>query len=182
VNAIDALVEAMNALRKSSSGSQGWSVNVGMIGGGTQANVIPDSAWAEVDVRAWSAPAMRAAAAALTALAEERELLEIDILDERPVMGRSELSAVLFGRAREVAGAAGIALEEGASGGGSDGNFVAALGTPVLDGLGPDGGGAHALDVHILVPSLIGARRPYGPPDCGALIRPSFWWHQTVDS
>ena len=56
--------------------------------------------------------------------------------------------------AREVARELGRDLAEGAAGGGSDGNFTAALGVPTLDGLGPVGGGAHALDEHVVVSDL----------------------------
>ena len=49
----------------------------------------------------------------------------------------------------------GLELTEGSTGGGSDGNFTAALGVPTLDGLGARGGGAHADDEHVLIDSLI---------------------------
>jgi glutamate carboxypeptidase len=60
----------------------------------------------------------------------------------------------LYEQARQVARMLGHTLEEGATGGGSDGNFTAALGIPTLDGLGAEGGGAHARDEHVLVAPL----------------------------
>jgi glutamate carboxypeptidase len=72
----------------------------------------------------------------------------------RPPLERSPGSARLFERAREHGRALGLDLGEAASGGASDGNLVAALGVPVLDGLGPRGGGAHARHEHVLVDSL----------------------------
>ena len=61
----------------------------------------------------------------------------------------------LFQRARQLASEIGIALEEGGTGGGSDGCFTAALGIPTLDGLGPDGDGPHALHEHVVIESLV---------------------------
>ena len=74
----------------------------------------------------------------------------------RPPMERTPAIAALFEQARQLARPAdlGFELTEGSTGGGSDGNFTAALGIPTLDGLGPRGGGAHADDEHILIDSL----------------------------
>jgi glutamate carboxypeptidase len=72
----------------------------------------------------------------------------------RPPLEPSPGSALLFARAREHGAEIGLPLEEGSSGGGSDGNLVGALGIPVLDGLGVEGGGAHAPDEHVLLESL----------------------------
>jgi glutamate carboxypeptidase len=63
--------------------------------------------------------------------------------------------ARLASLAKEVAANLGLELTESATGGGSDGNFTAALGTPTLDGLGPDGGGAHAESEHLLIGSWL---------------------------
>jgi glutamate carboxypeptidase len=60
----------------------------------------------------------------------------------------------LYETAREAAAGLDVTLSEGTSGGGSDGSLVAALGLPVLDGLGPQGGGAHSVDEHILLSDL----------------------------
>ena len=69
-------------------------------------------------------------------------------------MERSPAIAALFEQARRIGRALGLELTEGSTGGGSDGNFTAALGIPTLDGLGVRGGGAHADDEHILIDSL----------------------------
>ena len=69
-------------------------------------------------------------------------------------MERTPAVAALFERAREIARELGLELTEGSTGGGSDGNFTAALGVPTLDGLGVMGGGAHADDEHIVIDSL----------------------------
>jgi glutamate carboxypeptidase len=69
-------------------------------------------------------------------------------------MERSSDIARLFGLAQEIGKEMGITLQEGSTGGASDGNFTAALGIPTLDGLGPIGQGAHSLDEFIEVESL----------------------------
>lgn len=62
--------------------------------------------------------------------------------------------AALFERARQIAAAMNVELHEGSTGGGSDGNFTAAMGVPTLDGLGPEGEGAHAAHEHVLTHSF----------------------------
>jgi glutamate carboxypeptidase len=72
-------------------------------------------------------------------------------------MERDATMIATFEKARHIGAAIGLELKEGSTGGGSDGNFTAALGIPTLDGLGPLGDGAHALHEHVVVESL--ARR-----------------------
>jgi glutamate carboxypeptidase len=72
----------------------------------------------------------------------------------RPPMERTAQGAALFAEACVIASSLGMELSEGSTGGGSDGNFTAALGVPTLDGLGVRGGGAHADDEHIVIESL----------------------------
>ena len=73
----------------------------------------------------------------------------------RPPLERTTQVIQLFQRARKLATELGIELREGSTGGGSDGCFTADMGIPTLDGLGPDGSGAHALDEHVVVESLV---------------------------
>jgi glutamate carboxypeptidase len=80
---------------------------------------------------------------------------------DRPPLERTDGVVRLYEKAGRVAKLLGYGLSEGATGGGSDGNFTAALGVPTLDGLGAIGGGAHALDEHIHVESV---------PDRAALL------------
>ena len=72
----------------------------------------------------------------------------------RPPLERTAGVARLYEQARAVAAELGVDLEEGSTGGGSDGNFTAALGVPTLDGLGPEGDGAHALHEHVVIADL----------------------------
>jgi glutamate carboxypeptidase len=135
---------------------RGISLNVGLIAGGTRPNVVPDLATAKIDVRV---PAMADAArvdAALRALAPELRgtTLEISGGIDRPPLERTPAVMALYEEARIVAAELGRALGEGGTGGGSDGNFTAALGVPTLDGLGAVGDGAHAIHEHVIVADL----------------------------
>jgi glutamate carboxypeptidase len=69
----------------------------------------------------------------------------------RPPMERTPQIAALFAQARAIGDEIGIVVEESATGGGSDGNFTAALGVPTLDGLGAVGEGAHATNESVIV-------------------------------
>jgi glutamate carboxypeptidase len=124
----------------------GLTVNPGTICGGTRSNVIAAEAQAEVDVRI---------ARIRHAARVERLFRGLRVTDRgckltitggmnRPPMERSRGTIALFRRAQELARAIGFALEEASTGGGSDGNFTAALGIPTLDGMGAVGEGAHA--------------------------------------
>jgi glutamate carboxypeptidase len=73
---------------------------------------------------------------------------------ERPPLERTAAVAHLFSVARDVASLLGRDLQEGSTGGGSDGNFTGALGVPTLDGLGPVGDGAHAAHEYVDVAEL----------------------------
>jgi glutamate carboxypeptidase len=83
-----------------------------------------------------------------------RTRLEITGGVSRPPLERTAGVAELYAMARAVAADLGVDLTEGAAGGGSDGNFTAALGVPTLDGLGPRGDGAHADHEHVLIEDL----------------------------
>jgi glutamate carboxypeptidase len=85
---------------------------------------------------------------------DPRVLLQVTGGVDRPPLERSAAVVALYEQARDIARTLGRTLGEGATGGGSDGNFTAALGIPTLDGLGAEGGGAHARDEHVLVQSL----------------------------
>jgi glutamate carboxypeptidase len=69
-------------------------------------------------------------------------------------MERSAAMEALYEDARDIAAGMGVDLQEGSTGGGSDGNFTAAMGVPTLDGLGPEGEGAHAAHEHVLTESF----------------------------
>jgi len=143
--------------------ARGIGVNVTQASGGRLTNVIPDEARAGVDVRATDAAGAAAIAAAFGQLTpvDSRTTIEVRGGFDRPPLERTGGVSALFERARSLAGDLGVELAEGTTGGGSDGNFTAALGVPTLDGLGAIGDGAHALHEHVLVAEL---------PDRAALI------------
>jgi glutamate carboxypeptidase len=135
---------------------RGITVNPGVIRGGTRTNVIAAEAFAEVDVRI---ARMRDAAIVERKFRSLRPhnkkcSLEITGGGNRPPMERTAGIAALFGKAQQLAADIGWKLDEAATGGGSDGNFTAALGLPTLDGLGGVGEGAHARNESIVVDEL----------------------------
>jgi glutamate carboxypeptidase len=136
--------------------SRGLTINVGCIGGGTRPNVVAAEATMDVDVRIpTEADAARVTAAITTLVPRDpRVRLRVSGGVNRPPMERTAGVAALYERAARISRQLGKELPEGATGGGSDGNFTAALGIPTLDGLGPDGAGAHALHEHVLIDSV----------------------------
>jgi glutamate carboxypeptidase len=132
-------------------------VNCGVFAGGTRSNVVPSHAHAEIDVRI----AKASDAAYVEKLFRRLKVtdphckLEITGGINRPPMERKAGTIALFKQARKLASELGFELNEAATGGGSDGNFTAALGIPTLDGMGAVGEGAHAAHEHVVVEHLI---------------------------
>ena len=129
----------------------GITLNVGVVQGGTRSNVVAAEAQGEIDVR-FSTEA--------ESLEIERILSNLKPIDERtkvfvsgginrPPMERTAAVIELFEKARAIAAQLDFELGEAQVGGASDGNFIAAMGIPVLDGLGISGDGAHAIHEHI---------------------------------
>ena len=156
VSAISELAHQILYLHSLNNPSHGSTVNVGIVGGGTRPNVIAAHAEAEIDVRVWTpAEAERLERAILGAKSQtDGTTLTVQGGFKRPPMERTPAVASLFHRAQQIGAELGLTLQEGATGGGSDGNFTAALGIPTLDGLGVEGAGAHADHEHILVDSI----------------------------
>src|SRR5580704_9864058 len=125
----------------------------GVISGGTRVNVIGAEAHAEVDIRVArlkDAALLDKKFRALKPI-DKRCTITVEGGLNRPPMERSAGIRKLFQTAAKLAAELSVKLEESATGGGSDGNFTAALGVPTLDGLGAVGEGAHALNESILV-------------------------------
>lgn len=132
---------------------RGLTVNPGVISGGTRTNVVAAEARAEVDIRVArlkDAPALDKKMRGLRPF-DKRCSIEVQGGLNRPPMERTAAIAGLFAHTRTLAEDLDVQLQESASGGGSDGNFTAALGVPTLDGLGGVGEGAHALNESILI-------------------------------
>jgi glutamate carboxypeptidase len=134
----------------------GASVNVGVVAGGTRGNVVAEEARAVVDVRVPTMDAARRVEDRIRGLgtATPRTTIEVRGGVSRPPLERSRAVIRLYEVARAIAADLGHDLGEGGTGGGSDGNFTAALGVPTLDGLGAVGDGAHALHEHVVVEAL----------------------------
>ena len=157
VNAIRELARQITAIDDLQDPAGGVSVTVGIIKGGTRANVVPDEACAVIDARANTQADADRVAAALRAVKPYLPGATVEVTGrfDRPPLERSAGVIRLFELARSVAADMGVTLEEGSAGGGSDGNFTAALGVPTLDGFGAIGDGAHALHEHVEIDALV---------------------------
>ncbi|NJL92302.1 MAG: M20 family metallopeptidase [Anaerolineae bacterium] len=124
--------------------------------GGTASNVIPAEARCEVDVRFFYQSEADRVDAAIRSLEPmlPGSTLEITGSINRPPMERNARMEATVAQARRIAEGIGMTLYEDSAGGASDGNFIAATGMPVLDGLGAHGAGMHAQHEHILIRSL----------------------------
>jgi glutamate carboxypeptidase len=132
-------------------------VNCGVIAGGTRSNVVASQAYTEVDVRiakASDAAHMEKLFRSLK-VSDPRCKLKITGGINRPPMERKPGTIALFKKARKLASELGFELDEAATGGGSDGNFTAALGIPTLDGMGAVGDGAHAAHESVVIEHLV---------------------------
>lgn len=138
--------------------ARGVSVNVVRASGGSRSNVIPDEARATVDVRVPTAAAAAELDRQFRALQanDSRTSIQVSGGVDRPPLERGPGVERLYKQACGVAAELGQQLAEGSTGGGSDGNFTAALGVPTLDGLGAVGDGAHAIHEHVEVGRLAG--------------------------
>jgi glutamate carboxypeptidase len=156
VSAITEIARQITYLHSLADIPKGLTLSVGLVRGGTRSNVIPAEAVATVDVRTVRAQDQARIEKTLRALRpfDRRTKLTVSGGFNRPPMERTAKTAALFGRARQLAKPLGIDLKETLVGGGSDGNFTAALGVPTLDGLGAVGDGAHAAHEHIVVREL----------------------------
>jgi len=136
---------------------RGITVSPGVIHGGTRSNVVPAECHVEIDVRAPRTIDARYLERCFASLKpfDKRCTVEVTGGLNRPPMERSAAMRKLFGTARDLAAEIGVDLEESASGGGSDGNFTAALGIPTLDGLGAVGEGAHAPHESVLINRIV---------------------------
>ncbi len=152
--------ERLHAINGSGSGV---TVNVGVVHGGTRSNVVAAEAEAEIDVRFSTEAESRELERMFANITpvDERTKVFVSGAINRPPLERTAAVVELFEKARAIASQLDFELGEAQVGGASDGNFIAALGIPVLDGLGISGDGAHAVHEHIEVDDV--ARR-------GALI------------
>jgi glutamate carboxypeptidase len=140
--------EQLHALNLSGSGI---TLNVGVVHGGTRSNVVAAEAQGEIDVRFSTEAESQEIERILSNLKpiDERTKVFVSGGINRPPMERTAAVIELFQKARAIAASFDFELGEAQVGGASDGNFLAAMGIPVLDGLGISGDGAHAVHEHI---------------------------------
>lgn len=151
VSAIYELAQQIITLEELTNYNKGTTVNVGVIKGGTSSNVVSASAVAEIDFRVTSTDEADKLIEVLENLHPLHPDAELSITGElnRPPMEKSQGSDQLYQKAKLVGKRLGFDIQEAKAGGGSDGNFTAALGIPTLDGLGIPGDGPHAIHEHI---------------------------------
>jgi glutamate carboxypeptidase len=156
VSAIHELAHQVLRLHAMNDDERGLSMNVGVVSGGTSENVVAAEAEARIDVRVVRNADRDEIERTLRRLEPVHSEVKLELGGgwTRPPLERSEGAGRLFEQARFYGGELGLDLAEESSGGGSDGNLVGALGVPVLDGLGAEGGGAHAPDEHVDLESI----------------------------
>ena len=154
-SAVRELARQILAIEGFTDYERGITTNVGVIGGGTRANVVPEDAHALVDMRVSTPAQADEMVAKVLALRSHEEGVTVTITGgmNRPPYEKDERITSLFEHARGLAAEIGYALEDLKTGGGSDGNFTAAL-APTLDGLGVDGRGGHTHYEQIRVSSI----------------------------
>jgi len=136
---------------------RGITVNAGVIAGGTRSNVVAAECRAEVDARVVTAKDAARVEKIFRSLKVTDKACRLTVNGgiNRPPMERKPGTVALFRNARALAAEMGFVLDEAATGGGSDGNFTAALGIPTLDGMGAVGAGAHAAHEHVVKKHLV---------------------------
>jgi len=156
-SAIVELARQIGVLHSLTDLSKGTTINPGVIGGGTGSNVVAAEAWVDIDVRVAHAQHVAQIDHALRSLQPFDTACKLTVSGgmNRPPMERTPAGVALFLRAQQLGGQLGIALDEAATGGASDGNFTAALGVPTLDGMGAVGAGAHANHEHVVRGQLV---------------------------
>ncbi|MEZ4861498.1 MAG: M20 family metallopeptidase [Caldilineaceae bacterium] len=155
INAIVELAHQAVKLHAMNDYAIGTTVNVGVIQGGTVSNVVPANASAKIDCRIWTKAEGERIEAAIRGLQPVLPGAQLTISGgwNRPPLERT-VTGPLFEQAQVIGRKLGLTLEEGGTGGGSDGNITGALGIPTLDGLGVPGHGAHADHEHIEVDKI----------------------------
>ncbi|MEZ0349100.1 MAG: M20 family metallopeptidase [Thermus sp.] len=156
VNAILELAHQILQVAALEDREKGTTLGPNVVRGGTVSNVVAEEAWVEVDLRAWTLEEVRRVEEGLRRLTPALPGARLEVLGglNRPPMEPTPASLTLFAKAKAIGEALGLRLEPGRVGGGSDGNFTAALGVPTLDGLGLFGGDAHQKTEYVVVSEI----------------------------
>jgi len=155
-NAIEEMAHQVIAIQKLTDYSKQTTLNVGVIQGGTVSNVVPEEANIEVDVRVMQPGEWERIEAAVKSLKPVLDGTTIEVTGglNRPPMPFDDRMKATFEKAQSIAVKIGMNLTAGGTGGASDGNFVAPLGIPVLDGMGAVGEGYHSEREYIFTASM----------------------------
>ena len=155
-NAIEEMAYQVIAIQKLTDYSKQTTLNVGVIKGGTVSNVVPEHAEVQVDVRVMQPGEWQRLESEMRKLKPALEGTSLEITGglNRPPMPFDEKMKATFEKVKSMAAQIGMELKAGGTGGASDGNFVAPLGIPVLDGMGAVGEGAHSAREYIFADSL----------------------------
>jgi glutamate carboxypeptidase len=155
-NAIEELAHQILKVQALTDYEKGTTLNVGVIKGGTASNVVPEQARMDVDLRVMAQAEADRVDAFMRSLKPVINGVSLEVSGgiNRPPMPRDERMIETFRKASDIAAKIGIHLTEGGTGGGSDANFVAPLGIPVLDGLGLVGANMHSEEEYVLIDSL----------------------------
>lgn len=157
-NAILELAHKVVALQALNGTVPGATINVGVVHGGTAANVVPDTATAAVDVRGTEPAGLDTIERRIQEIVAAQTVPDVtaEVRNRHgfPPMPRTEAIDKMVAHAQAVAGALGFTLEAVSTGGASDASLVAGAGKPVLDGLGPIGGDAHSPTEWVAVSSI----------------------------
>jgi glutamate carboxypeptidase len=156
-SAVLELAKLIQTISSFTNSARELTVNCGVIAGGTRSNVVASQAWTEVDVRIAKAGDTAYIEKLFRSLKVSDPHCKLTITGgiNRPPMERKAGTIALFKKAHSLAAELGFVLEEAATGGGSDGNFTAALGVPTLDGMGAVGDGAHAAHESVVIEQLV---------------------------
>ncbi len=156
INALEELAHQILYLQSLTDYSLGSTVSVGVARGGTRCNVVPAEAYAEIDFRVTKVSEAERLEKLIRGLTPKLKGTSLEITGEvnRPPMERTAITGQLVEKAQKIAQNLGYELTETSVGGGSDGNFTAALGIPTIDGLGAFGAGPHAEHEHIIIDEL----------------------------
>jgi len=155
-NAIEEMAYQVIAIQKLTNYTKQTTLNVGVIQGGTVSNVVPEETIIQVDVRVMQSDEWDRLELEMGKLKPVLDGTSIEILGNlnRPPMPFDETMETTFRKAQSIAAQIGMELKAGGTGGASDGNFIAPLGIPVLDGMGAVGEGAHSEREYIFTDSL----------------------------
>jgi glutamate carboxypeptidase len=155
-NAIEEMAHQVIAIQKLTDYERQTTLNVGVIRGGTVSNVVPEAAEIEVDFRVMQPGEWERLEGEMKNLKPVLKGTSIEVSGSlnRPPMPFDDTMKTTFEKAKTIAARIGMDLKASGTGGGSDANFVAPLGIPVLDGLGAVGEGPHSEREFILADSL----------------------------